>query len=256
MSYVWKFGDGSTGSGENPSHTYGAVGSYTAVVTATNGVSEVVASTQVSVIDRVITGTAVTNSGPTPLGSVTTFNVTIADGSGSINYAWDFGDGTTGSGVTPSHTYAAVGVYTAVVTATNSVGQAAASTQVTIIDQSISGLQMARSGGSQPVLGSVAFTATTVMGSNINYSWSLAWISHVENRIEGIKFASVSGRSGARTVRSSGSGEAVMRWRPLDASPAYRVTDWRLPVEPAQQRMPSGNRCVGDVAVAPDSAFG
>jgi formylglycine-generating enzyme required for sulfatase activity len=147
------------------------VGSYTAVVTATNGVSEVVSSTQVSVIDRAITGPAITNSGPTPLGSATAFNVTIADGS-NVSYVWDFGDGTSGSGATPSRTYGAVGVYTAVVTATNGVGQAVASTQVTV-DQSISGFQMARSGGSQPVLGSVAFTATVAAGSNINYSWSL-----------------------------------------------------------------------------------
>jgi len=39
----------------------------------------------------------------------------------------------------------------------------------------------------------------------------LAWISHVENRIKRIKFASGPGRSGARTVRSSRSSEAVMR---------------------------------------------
>jgi formylglycine-generating enzyme required for sulfatase activity len=134
-------------------------------------VSEVVASTQVSVIDRAITGPAITNSGPTPLGSATAFTFTIADGS-NVSYVWDFGDGTSGSGATPSRTYGAVGVYTAVVTATNGVGQAVASTQVTV-DQSISGFQMARSGGSQPVLGSVAFTATVAAGSNINYSWSL-----------------------------------------------------------------------------------
>jgi len=42
-----------------------------------------------------------------------------------------------------------------------------------------------------------------------------------------------------------------MRWRPLDASPVSTVTDWHLLVEPAQQRMPSVNRCVGDMAVAP-----
>jgi formylglycine-generating enzyme required for sulfatase activity/chitodextrinase len=172
VSYAWEFGDGTSGSGANASRTYGAVGSYTAVVTATNGVSEVVASTQVSVIDRAITGPAITNSGPTPLGSATAFTFTIADGS-NVSYVWDFGDGSTGSGATPSHTYAAVGVYTAVVTATNSVGQAVASTQVTV-DQSISGLQAVRSGqGTAVALGSVVvFTATTTAGSNVNYTWN------------------------------------------------------------------------------------
>jgi PKD repeat protein len=140
VSYVWEFGDGTSGSGANASRTYGAVGSYTAVVTATNGVSEVVASTQVSVIDRAITGPAVTNSGPTPLGSATAFNV--------YHCRWQQRELCSGTSATaaraavraPSRTYAAVGVYTAVVTATNGVGQAVASTQVTV-DQSISGLQ-------------------------------------------------------------------------------------------------------------------
>ncbi|MFM7171551.1 MAG: PKD domain-containing protein, partial [Caldilinea sp.] len=159
VNYAWAFGDGTTGSGANASRTYAAVGSYTAVVTATNGVSQAVASTQVNVIDRAITGPAVTNSGPTPLGSATTFSVTT-DGS-NVSYVWTFGDGSTGSGANPSRTYTAVGVYTAVVTATNSVGQAVASTQVTV-DQSISGLQAVRSGQGPVALGSVVvFTATT-----------------------------------------------------------------------------------------------
>lgn len=36
-----------------------------------------------------------------------------------LTYAWNFGDGATGTGISPSHTYAQDGVYTAVVTATN-----------------------------------------------------------------------------------------------------------------------------------------
>ncbi|MBU6352334.1 MAG: SUMF1/EgtB/PvdO family nonheme iron enzyme, partial [Chloroflexi bacterium] len=171
VSYAWNFGDGTTGSGANASRAYASVGSYTAVVTAVNGVSQVVATTQVSVIDRAITGPAVTNSGPTPLGSATMFNVTT-DGS-NVSYVWDFGDGSTGSGASPGRTYTAVGVYTAVVTATNSVGQAVASTQVTV-DQSISGLQAIRSGqGTAVALGSVVlFTATTTAGSNVDYTWN------------------------------------------------------------------------------------
>ncbi|WP_299960640.1 PKD domain-containing protein, partial [uncultured Modestobacter sp.] len=35
-----------------------------------------------------------------------------ADSDGSLNgHAWDFGDGTTGTGTTASHTYAAAGTY-------------------------------------------------------------------------------------------------------------------------------------------------
>jgi serine protease len=48
------------------------------------------------------------------------------DGSGSsdsdgniVSYAWDFGDNSTGSGVTPSHTYAAAGTYDVTLTVTD-----------------------------------------------------------------------------------------------------------------------------------------
>ena len=51
------------------------------------------------------------------------------DGSGSTDpdgtiasYAWDFGDGGTGSGPAPSHTYATAGLYTVSLTVTDNVG--------------------------------------------------------------------------------------------------------------------------------------
>jgi hypothetical protein len=50
-----------------------------------------------------------------------------------VNYTWNFGDGTTGNGAALDHTYAAVGVYTAVVTATNAVSTFMDTTSVTVI---------------------------------------------------------------------------------------------------------------------------
>jgi PKD repeat protein len=45
------------------------------------------------------------------------------DSDGSItSYAWDFGDGATGTGVTPQHTYAAAGTYTVKLTVTDDRG--------------------------------------------------------------------------------------------------------------------------------------
>jgi hypothetical protein len=68
----------------------------------------------------------------------------MTDGSGLIDYTWNFGDGNTGSGENPRHTYTAVGGYTVVVTAVNSAGQAVAGTQVIVADRAISGLQAFR----------------------------------------------------------------------------------------------------------------
>jgi PKD repeat protein len=54
-----------------------------------------------------------------------------------VTYTWDFGDGASASVGGPSvpDTYTTAGLYTVTVTATNSVGQATASTQVTVTNQ-------------------------------------------------------------------------------------------------------------------------
>ena len=52
FAFTWTFGDGRKGTGRVVDHTYGAVGSYTAIVTASNGVSSKSATTTVIVRDQ------------------------------------------------------------------------------------------------------------------------------------------------------------------------------------------------------------
>jgi hypothetical protein len=47
---------------------------------------------------------------------------TDPDGNLSLNYAWNFGDGTTGTGASPSHTSASAGSYTVTLTVTDAKG--------------------------------------------------------------------------------------------------------------------------------------
>ena len=131
IQYSWAFGDGTYGNGPLPSHTYPAVGNYTAVVTATNSNNTMTASTLVMIVDVAITGLAAANDSPTILGNPTHLSATVSAGT-NIQYVWAFGDGTYGSGANPTHTYPAVGNYTAIVTATNSNNTQSASTLVTI----------------------------------------------------------------------------------------------------------------------------
>jgi uncharacterized repeat protein (TIGR01451 family) len=117
--FSWDFGDGASGIGQVVTHTFPAAGSYTATLSAANAVSA--ASHQTSVrVASAIAGLSVVNSSPTLLGEPTTFTATLAAGS-HVLYRWDFGDGVMGSGQFAMHTYPTFGVFTATLTASNTV---------------------------------------------------------------------------------------------------------------------------------------
>ncbi len=112
VGYAWDFGDGSTATGATPSREF-PVGNYTVTltVTDTDGFTDSTTATISAVADR---PNAVPTADATELSAPGTV---IFDGSGSsdvlgiASYAWDFGDGTTGAGATPAHTYDRTGVF-------------------------------------------------------------------------------------------------------------------------------------------------
>lgn len=131
VTYTWDLGDGDFGGGAVVAHTYLTPGIYTAVVTAGNSLSELTATTTVSITEAPVAGLAASNDSPTLLGTVTTLTATITAGS-NVTYTWGFGDGAYGRGDVVLHTYPDVGVYTALVTASNSVSLLTATTTVAI----------------------------------------------------------------------------------------------------------------------------
>jgi hypothetical protein len=82
--------------------------------------------------DVAIGGLQAVSDSPTMLGTLTTLTATLDAGT-NVTYAWEFGDGQTGSGAVVSHQYAAPGTYTATVTASNEAGAVSASTEVTVL---------------------------------------------------------------------------------------------------------------------------
>lgn len=132
-SYAWTFGDGTTGSGASPSHTYTSTGTYRAGVTVTDHYGRV-ASGQTSDITVTppfqATISASATSGTAPL--TVDFTSSTSYGQSPYTYLWRFGDGTTSTEARPAHIYETPGTYDAGLTITDSRGKAAASSNVRV----------------------------------------------------------------------------------------------------------------------------
>jgi PKD repeat protein len=111
---AWDFGDGSTGSNFNASHTYTGGGTFTVKlkVTSNNGCTD--STTQKMTVYPSPAGSfSVNNTAQCFAGNsfVLTDKSTLASGTIST-WAWDFGDGNTSSTQSPSHSYGTSGTYT------------------------------------------------------------------------------------------------------------------------------------------------
>ncbi len=130
-TYTWNFGDSTNGSGASVSKQYAAAGSYTVQLTVTdNGGASNTASITITVsspsnvpptaniaVSPGATGTTATSFALSGAGST--------DSDGTIaSYQWQFGDGTTGTGVSVNKQYTAAGTYTVQLTVTDNAGAA------------------------------------------------------------------------------------------------------------------------------------
>ena len=123
-TFAWTFMDGDTGTGASTGHSFVTAGTYHVQlsVTDTNGVSN---STTVTVhVLPLLAASVVTATPSSPaVGTTVTFGVTVTGGDTPYTtYAWNFGDGTTGSGAAPTHSFTKGGTFTVSVTVTDSLG--------------------------------------------------------------------------------------------------------------------------------------
>lgn len=118
LTYSWTFGDGSIGTGVNPMHTYAASGNYTVTLVVNDGNldSDPVTTTAEIAVPPANRAPVADAGGPYSgdTGAAIRFDGSASsdpDGDALTAYAWDFGDGSTGTGATPTHSYTAAGVY-------------------------------------------------------------------------------------------------------------------------------------------------
>jgi PKD repeat protein len=130
-SYAWAFGDGATASAASASHTFTTAGTYTTtlIVTDNNGKTSttntpVVVTTPAVAANTPPTAVATTSSisGTAPL-AVTFDGSASTDADGSISsYLWNFGDGSSATGKTATHTYLSDATYTVTLQVTDNKG--------------------------------------------------------------------------------------------------------------------------------------
>ncbi|WP_109472579.1 PKD domain-containing protein [Ornithinimicrobium cavernae] len=119
-SYEWSFGDGGTATGESTTHSYLVSGTYTVELTVTDndgGASTKTIDVTVEAPNQLPTAafTAATSGAEVQVDASSS-----SDPDGTIaSYTWDFGDGSSGDGVTASHLYAGPGTYEVTLTVTD-----------------------------------------------------------------------------------------------------------------------------------------
>ena len=123
-SWLWDFGDGTTGNVRNPSHTYTLAGNYNVTLRATtiSGCSRTLTrNNYIQASNGVIAN--FTNTLPTGCSLPVTITFTnTSTGSGTLSYFWDFGDGGTSTAQHPTHTYITQGTFPVRLRVTSSTG--------------------------------------------------------------------------------------------------------------------------------------
>jgi gliding motility-associated-like protein len=122
-SWLWDFGDGSFSTSQNPSHTYGSIGSYQVsleVVDSLGCTKKKTESAYVSV--QSLPSISFTTSASVSCTIPFTVNFTNTSGTSGLTYSWTFGDGNTSTQTDPSNTYTSFGTYSVYLTGTDSTG--------------------------------------------------------------------------------------------------------------------------------------
>jgi len=124
-SYSWEFGDGTTGSGVTVSHSYVDDGEYIVTLTVKDNKGAIDRKTAVKLVkNRPPVASLMGHVLVCDKEEIVSFDASLSyDLDGSIvDYSWDFGDGSTATGVKVSTAYSESGAYTVTLTVTDDDG--------------------------------------------------------------------------------------------------------------------------------------
>ncbi|MGO1384596.1 MAG: PKD domain-containing protein, partial [Arachnia sp.] len=205
----WDFGDGTNGTGDTATHTYADDGEFDVTLTVTDNQGAT------NTVTQTVNAATTPNQAPTAAFTATVNQLEVAfnasdstDPDGTITeYAWDFGDGTNGTGDTATHTYTDDGTYDVVLTVTDDAG----GTDMTALAVTVAEL---------------SFIAADTFDRTLSNSWGAADVGGVWTRTgSATNFAVSAGVGSMRMATGSGPGSYLdsvsIRDTELQASVSY-----------------------------------
>src|SRR5665647_262312 len=111
--YSWDFGDGSTGTGPAPTHTYNNPGIYTVKLKTTDNNGGMIQVTNKVTVEGALVDFTITTSPAGVAPYLVIFKPIVSSSSTITSYDWDFGDGSHDYNKVPApHEYEKAGSYT------------------------------------------------------------------------------------------------------------------------------------------------
>jgi len=126
LSYLWDFGDDSFATGVNAIHVYRYAGTYLVILTVTDNHGAVDQDALFVIIDNIAPISEAGNDKAINEDDTAFFDagasVDMPSDRPLLTYHWDFGDGTLDNGISTSHVYTKVGIYTVTLIVTDNDG--------------------------------------------------------------------------------------------------------------------------------------
>lgn len=172
FQYSWQFGDGGTSSNASPVHAYNAPGTYAITLNLTDGIGHLARASSDLLVVAAPSIHLSASSNPTDVGLSTSFQDGVTGGAGAGTIDWQFGDGGTAHGPSPTHTFTSAGNYTVRAWVNDSGGS---HPSATFVEKVHSALAVSISPSpTSPALGElVNFSATATGGTApYTYAWS------------------------------------------------------------------------------------
>jgi PKD repeat protein len=129
VDFVWTFSDGGLATGEKVTRSFPTPGVFTVVLRVTDADGQTSAAMgQVTVRDSAVVADFSISPTDPVVGAVVNFNGALSStlpGATIVQYDWDFGDGTSATGIQANHTFDLAQTFTIVLTVRDSAGRVA-----------------------------------------------------------------------------------------------------------------------------------